>query len=248
MDETAYGLKVAKCNDVACAGADETITTVDDPANWWGAYTSIALGADGFPVISYRDADVSDSQGRQVQEPELLVLMSGLVIGVHAGEGSRMKLGVRIVLVLIAVFLCAHEEAWGAICPVPTLAHPTITSALRDLGCDTVEVGAGTFPENLEIARDAVVQGAGPSDDARGLRAGHRRRQRGAAREPAGRRHRRRASPAASTISSKLVTAAASKRSPASRSCTRQPVALSCRIFSDGFESGGANAWSARVP
>ena len=54
-DDTAGSLKVAKCNDAACAGVDETITTVDDPVNVVGEYTSLAIGADGFPVISYRD-------------------------------------------------------------------------------------------------------------------------------------------------------------------------------------------------
>jgi len=54
-DFTADALKVAKCNDPACAGGNETITTVDDPGNLVGEYTSIAIGADGFPVISYRD-------------------------------------------------------------------------------------------------------------------------------------------------------------------------------------------------
>ncbi len=107
-DDTAHALKVAKCNDAACAGgerddhdggrsrhhvggstsiavgtdgfpvisystappapsrspsatiplaraADETITIVDDPVNSSGRYSSIAMGADGFPVISYND-------------------------------------------------------------------------------------------------------------------------------------------------------------------------------------------------
>ena len=54
-DASAGSLKVAKCNDGACAGGDETITTVDDPANPVGLYTSIAIGTDGLPVISYQD-------------------------------------------------------------------------------------------------------------------------------------------------------------------------------------------------
>ena len=53
---TALALKVAHCNDAECAGQDETITTVDDPANDVGLYSSIAIGADGLPVISYVDA------------------------------------------------------------------------------------------------------------------------------------------------------------------------------------------------
>lgn len=55
QDTTANALRVAKCSNAACTGA-VTITTVDDPANSVGEYTSIAIGTDGMPVISYRDA------------------------------------------------------------------------------------------------------------------------------------------------------------------------------------------------
>jgi len=54
-DFTTGRLKVAKCNDAACTGGDETISVADDPANTVGAYTSIVIGADGFPVIAHRD-------------------------------------------------------------------------------------------------------------------------------------------------------------------------------------------------
>jgi hypothetical protein len=53
-DGTAGALKVAKCVNAACTGTS-TLTTVDDPANAVGEFTSIAIGADGFPVVSYRD-------------------------------------------------------------------------------------------------------------------------------------------------------------------------------------------------
>ncbi len=53
LDETNGALKVAKCNDAACAGGDETLTTVDDGGT--GRYTAIVLGADGLPLISYHD-------------------------------------------------------------------------------------------------------------------------------------------------------------------------------------------------
>jgi predicted regulator of Ras-like GTPase activity (Roadblock/LC7/MglB family) len=55
-DSTAGALKVAKCANAACTGS-ATITAVDDPpTNSVGFYTSIAIGTDGLPVISYRDA------------------------------------------------------------------------------------------------------------------------------------------------------------------------------------------------
>lgn len=46
-------LKFAKCNDPACAGGDETITILDNTTEYAGRHTSVAIGADGFPVISY---------------------------------------------------------------------------------------------------------------------------------------------------------------------------------------------------
>ena len=53
FDATSSALKVAKCNDAACSGGDETITTVDDTGSV-GTYTSITIRA-GNPLISYRD-------------------------------------------------------------------------------------------------------------------------------------------------------------------------------------------------
>lgn len=54
QDSTAGALKVAKCTDVFCSGP-RIITTVDDPANTVGAWTSMAVGNDGLPVISHHD-------------------------------------------------------------------------------------------------------------------------------------------------------------------------------------------------
>ena len=53
-DVTAGALKVAKCGDAGCSIS--TITMVDEPPNVIGAFTSIAIGSDGFPVISFHDA------------------------------------------------------------------------------------------------------------------------------------------------------------------------------------------------
>ena len=53
-DPIAGALKLTRCGNGACAGAAVT-TTVDDPANRVGRHTSIAIGADGLPVIAYFD-------------------------------------------------------------------------------------------------------------------------------------------------------------------------------------------------
>jgi hypothetical protein len=51
-------LKVAHCGNTACS-AGNTLTTVDSGASV-GQYTSVAIGADGLPVIAYYDAGIHD--------------------------------------------------------------------------------------------------------------------------------------------------------------------------------------------
>ncbi len=53
MDRTNQDLKVAKCGNAACS-AGNTLTTVDT-TGWVGFYTSITIGADGLPIVSYLD-------------------------------------------------------------------------------------------------------------------------------------------------------------------------------------------------
>lgn len=55
QDSTLLALKVAKCNDWGCEGANETVTVVDDPGNNVGGSSSIAIGTDGAPVVSYHN-------------------------------------------------------------------------------------------------------------------------------------------------------------------------------------------------
>ncbi|UPA22890.1 S-layer homology domain-containing protein [Candidatus Peribacteria bacterium] len=52
-DSSNTNLKVAKCANAGCTSAT-TLTTVDATGSM-GEYTSLALGTDGFPVISYYD-------------------------------------------------------------------------------------------------------------------------------------------------------------------------------------------------
>ncbi|MGH6692722.1 MAG: hypothetical protein ACREF4_18795 [Gammaproteobacteria bacterium] len=54
-------LRVAKCADADCS-TTPTLTTVDDPdgSDDVGEFTSIAIGADGLPVVSYFDARNDD--------------------------------------------------------------------------------------------------------------------------------------------------------------------------------------------
>jgi predicted regulator of Ras-like GTPase activity (Roadblock/LC7/MglB family) len=53
FDDRANALKVAHCNDRACA-TPATLSTVDDTPSIEGRYSAIAIGNDGLPVISYQ--------------------------------------------------------------------------------------------------------------------------------------------------------------------------------------------------
>ncbi|MFC1879594.1 hypothetical protein ACFLZW_06730 [Chloroflexota bacterium] len=57
-DATNDNLKVAHCSNKACSAA--TITPLDTPANDVGLWTSITIGADGLPIISYKDETTGD--------------------------------------------------------------------------------------------------------------------------------------------------------------------------------------------
>ena len=57
-DATALTLNVAHCDDDACLPGGNTITVVAGPDV--GEDTSIAIGVDGLPVISYRDKNAND--------------------------------------------------------------------------------------------------------------------------------------------------------------------------------------------
>jgi hypothetical protein len=54
FDSTNTNLKVAKCGNASCS-AGNTLTIVDSTAASVGTHTSITIGTDGLPVISYLD-------------------------------------------------------------------------------------------------------------------------------------------------------------------------------------------------
>jgi len=54
-DSVSQALKVAHCTNASCSSGSPTITIVDNAANV-GWFTSITIGTDGFPVVSYIDA------------------------------------------------------------------------------------------------------------------------------------------------------------------------------------------------
>ena len=67
-DLSNTALKVAKCGDAACTPAAVILNTPDNTADV-GQYTSIAIGADGFPVISYYDGTNTALKVAKCQDP-----------------------------------------------------------------------------------------------------------------------------------------------------------------------------------
>jgi hypothetical protein len=74
-------------------------------------------------------------------------------------------------LAVLAVLLAMVSAAAAATCSVPTLAYPTIQSAVNDPTCNPIEVAAGTYPESapgpLTINRPLTLRGAQAGQDAR---------------------------------------------------------------------------------
>src|SRR5205823_6010963 len=57
-------------------------------------------------------------------------------------------------------------------CTVPSVAYPTIQSAVNATTCTTVKVAPGTYAENVSIARSLTLSGARAGQDGRTRRSG----------------------------------------------------------------------------
>jgi hypothetical protein len=95
-DAAAQALKVAKCNDQACAGNDEAIVTIDDPDSEvsWG--TSIAMGSDGFPVISYGSYTTNELKVAKCGDIDCSSL--NVTVSTVDNEGSQLALQTSIAI------------------------------------------------------------------------------------------------------------------------------------------------------
>jgi hypothetical protein len=67
-DVTNHDLKVARCNDLACAGGNETISRVESTGDV-GEFASLAIGLDGNPVIAYYKRSSGDLKVARCNDP-----------------------------------------------------------------------------------------------------------------------------------------------------------------------------------
>lgn len=80
-----FDLRVMRCNDVACAGADEEIITVDSFGQV-GEYTSFQLDADDNPIVSYRSG--AQQALKIAVFGEFPAPLPACVVGFWRGEGD----------------------------------------------------------------------------------------------------------------------------------------------------------------
>lgn len=165
-------LRVVKCNDLACdpdpaANGPETVSTVDDAVTNVGEYTSIALGADGNPVISYFAAtgvdlkvakcnDPACDPGPAANGPETLSIVDGN--GIHPlGRGQWTSIAVPADgLPVVSYWNRNDGELWVAKCndpacdPDPGANGPETLSMVDDAGNSglytSIAIGADGFP------------------------------------------------------------------------------------------------------
>lgn len=160
------------------------------------------------------------------------------------GDPGRGAVGCCALLLLAFV----ARPAAAATCNVPAPGHPTLGAAVRDVACTAIQLAAGTFPENLEVGRDLTIAGAGSATST-----------------VAG-------ALAVSGAGTDVILAGVAIDGTAAGVAGCWPSVLSatdgarvdsssdvvvansgipngaCRLFADGFESGGTLAWSLRQP
>lgn len=151
-------------------------------------------------------------------------------------------------LLALATALATAAAAHAATCNVPTTSYPTIGAAARNGACTLVQVAAGSFPEHVDVARDVAIQGAGSGSTVLQGRlwvSGAGNDVTVTALTVDG------AATAVAGCWSEILAASggATLASGADLRVVNTAIYVSaCRIFIDGFESGGTLAWSTSAP
>lgn len=72
---------------------------------------------------------------------------------------TRLTWGILVSACALAALGTSVAQA-SPPCHVPSTAYPTIQSAINDDTCDTINVAAGTYTENVFIRRSVTIRGA----------------------------------------------------------------------------------------
>ena len=144
-------LKVAKCANAACTGAS-TLSTVDSVGDV-GSYASIAIGADGLPVISYYDASNLDLKVAKCTDAPCTTGTSTISIVESDGNvGLHTSIAIGADgLPVVAYYDATNTDLKVAKCVDATCTTGTITPSTVDssviVGAHTsIAIGADGFP------------------------------------------------------------------------------------------------------
>jgi hypothetical protein len=135
-------LKVAHCDSIGCSSP--TITTVDADgfSGDTGLYTSIAIGSDGFPVISYHDQDtlwVAHCFNIACTASEQTLVTVGLYSSITIGSDGLPVISYRTDPAALKVAHCNNLP-----CSSKTLI--TLETKLDTGRYNSITIGADGFP------------------------------------------------------------------------------------------------------
>jgi len=133
----------------------------------------------------------------------------------------------------------------AAVCTVPSAAHPTIQEAVNDLACTEIDIDAGSFFEEVVVARDLDLGGASSATTVVEGRVVVE----GATTQVALRDLTIDASgPTAAGCFDQALLSRGGAQLGASDVIVLNGGGDACVLFRDGFETGDTTAWSGTVP
>jgi hypothetical protein len=177
-DSNAGNLKVAHCNDIACAGQDESVTTVDTATEAVGFTSSIAVGRDGLPIVSYQEdnppgnaslrvAHCNDlacaDQNETITEAESFMILNshGLYSSIAISPDGFPSIAYVRGFGDVSFMRCNEIECVGSnesvqlVDPSTSSAYTSLTFGVDALPVMAYYVGAGT--RDLRVAHCADV-------------------------------------------------------------------------------------------
>jgi len=146
-DQTNTALKLAHCIDTACFGAP-TLTTVDNSAAV-GGFTSIAIGDDGFPVISYLDFTNSDLKVAKCGSLDCATgtTLATVDAGGNVGQYTSIAIGIDK-MPIISYFDFANWDLRVAKCSTSNCTGAALITTIdvNQGSFSSIAIGADGFP------------------------------------------------------------------------------------------------------
>jgi hypothetical protein len=151
LDQTAFGLRVTKCGNPSCT-AGNVSTTVDDPINLAGFSTSIAIGADGWPVISHQDATAFALRVTKCGNP---ACTAGTVSTTVDDPANSVGFDTSIAIGVDGLPVVSHRDQTAGALRVTKCGNPACTAGSVSTTIDDTTNQVGYYT-SLEIGADGL--------------------------------------------------------------------------------------------